>query len=90
MDMDVEDFGALFEESLKGSGKNEGSVITGIVVASLTTRTLQGLLNGVQPNHPLTFAAASAAIVAVALLAAWLPARRAAKVSGAEAFAADS
>jgi small subunit ribosomal protein S1 len=31
--METEDFGALFEESLKESGKNEGSVITGIVVA---------------------------------------------------------
>src|SRR5262249_54023739 len=30
--MEVEDFGALFEESLKSSGKNEGSVITGTVV----------------------------------------------------------
>jgi len=31
--METEDFGALFEESLKESGKNEGSVITGIVIA---------------------------------------------------------
>ena len=29
----TEDFGALFEESIKESGKNEGAVITGIVVA---------------------------------------------------------
>jgi small subunit ribosomal protein S1 len=32
-DMDIEDFGALFEESQKKSGKNEGSVIKGIVIA---------------------------------------------------------
>ena len=32
-EFDVEDFGALFEESLKSSGKNEGSVITGVVVS---------------------------------------------------------
>jgi len=31
--MDIEDFGALFEESIKDSGKTEGAVITGIVVA---------------------------------------------------------
>ncbi len=31
--MEVEDFGALFEESIKDSGKTEGAVITGIVVA---------------------------------------------------------
>ncbi len=32
-DFDVEDFGALFEESVKSGGKNEGAVITGVVVA---------------------------------------------------------
>ena len=31
-DFDVEDFGALFEESIKSGGKNEGAVITGVVV----------------------------------------------------------
>ena len=31
-DYEVEDFGALFEESIKSGGKNEGAVITGIVV----------------------------------------------------------
>ncbi|MFO0388964.1 MAG: 30S ribosomal protein S1 [Alphaproteobacteria bacterium] len=31
--IEVEDFGALFEESVKESGKNEGSVVTGVVVA---------------------------------------------------------
>ncbi|MDE3015302.1 MAG: 30S ribosomal protein S1 [Pseudomonadota bacterium] len=33
MNMEVEDFGALFEESVKTSGKNEGSVITGTVIS---------------------------------------------------------
>jgi len=32
-DMEVEDFGALFEESVKSGGKNEGSVIKGIVIS---------------------------------------------------------
>jgi small subunit ribosomal protein S1 len=31
--MDIEDFGALFEESIKSGGGQEGAVITGIVVA---------------------------------------------------------
>ena len=31
-EFDVEDFGALFEESIKTSGKNEGAVIKGLVV----------------------------------------------------------
>lgn len=32
-DIEVEDFGALFEESLKASNVNEGSVVTGIIVS---------------------------------------------------------
>src|ERR1700679_2364583 len=30
---EIEDFGALFEESIKEGGKNEGAVITGIVIS---------------------------------------------------------
>lgn len=33
MNFEIEDFGALFEESIKSSGKQEGSVISGTVVA---------------------------------------------------------
>lgn len=33
MDMETEDFGKLFEESLKRSGKNEGGIVKGAVVA---------------------------------------------------------
>ena len=65
-------------------------VVAGLGLAWLSTRTLQGLLNGVQPNDPLTFAGATAAIVGIALVASWLPARRAAGVTGAEVFTADS
>jgi predicted permease len=64
--------------------------IAGLGIARLTTKTLQGLLNGVQPNDPLTFGTAAAVILAIALAAAWIPARRAASVNGSEVFAADS
>lgn len=43
-------------------------------------RVLQGLLFGVTPTDLAAFAAAGCAMVAVALLASWLPARRATKV----------
>ncbi len=33
LSMDIEDFGALFEESIQSGGGQEGSVITGIVIA---------------------------------------------------------
>ena len=65
-------------------------VVAGLTIAWLTTQTLQGLLTGVAPKDPLTFAAAAVSIVAIALAASWLPARRAATVNGAEVFAADS
>ena len=62
-------------------------VAGGVGVAWFTTRSLTGLLNGVQPTDQLTFALSSLVILTVALLAAWLPARRAAAVNGAEVFA---
>jgi len=48
-------------------------------VASLT-RFLAGLLFGVPPTDSLTFAAVSLGLLSVALLATYLPARRAANV----------
>jgi ABC-type lipoprotein release transport system permease subunit len=44
------------------------------------TRLISGLLFGVVPTDPPTFVAVSLFLAAVALLAAYLPARRAAKV----------
>jgi ABC-type antimicrobial peptide transport system permease subunit len=44
------------------------------------SRALQGLLQVVGPADPLTFGAAAAALTAVALLAAWLPAARATRI----------
>jgi putative ABC transport system permease protein len=52
----------------------------GLVGALLVTRILESLLFGVSASDPLTFAAVSAALVTVLLLAAYLPARRATRV----------
>jgi predicted permease len=52
----------------------------GLVVALLLTRTLSSLLFEVTPTDPLTFAAVVALLVATALLACYIPARRATKV----------
>lgn len=52
----------------------------GLVCASTLTRTLQSLLFGVSTTDPLTFVIVAFSLVLAALLACWLPARRAAQV----------
>jgi predicted permease len=52
----------------------------GLLPALGITRLLRSLLFGVQPGNPLMLAAASTLLVVVALLASYLPARRATKV----------
>ena len=52
----------------------------GIVGALALTRFLASLLYGVKPADPATFVAVSITLVVVALLASYLPARRAARV----------
>jgi predicted permease len=52
----------------------------GVPAALGLTRVLTNLLYGVKPGDPLTLAGVSLLLFLVALLACWLPARRAAKV----------
>jgi putative ABC transport system permease protein len=55
-------------------------VAIGIAGALGLTRFLSGLLYGVKPADPLTFVAVSLVLADVALLASYIPARRASKV----------
>jgi putative ABC transport system permease protein len=52
----------------------------GILGALGLTRLMEKLLFGVRPTDPLTFGAVSVVLFSVALLACYLPARRATKV----------
>jgi putative ABC transport system permease protein len=52
----------------------------GLAAALVLTRGMQGLLFNVSAFDPLTLAAVAALLVFVALLACYLPARRAAQV----------
>jgi putative ABC transport system permease protein len=61
----------------------------GIAGALAVTRVLDSLLFGVSASDPLTFAAVSAALITVLLLAAYLPARRATRVDPIVALRAD-
>ena len=55
-------------------------VAIGLAGALVLTRTLQSLLFGLSATDPLTFAVVALTLVLVALLACYIPARRAAKV----------
>jgi putative ABC transport system permease protein len=55
-------------------------VVLGLVASLALTRTMKTLLFGVSATDPLTFISIALLLAVVALLACWVPARRAAKV----------
>jgi predicted permease len=55
-------------------------LVFGLAGTLALTRVLRGILFGVSTTDPLTFAAITLLLLAVALLACWIPARRATKV----------
>jgi putative ABC transport system permease protein len=57
-----------------------GGITAGVASALALTRFLAAYLYAVRPTDPLTFAAALAQLLAVALVAVYIPARRATKV----------
>jgi hypothetical protein len=61
----------------------------GLAVAAGLTRTMRALLFGIGPLDPLTYVTVPIVLTAVAALAAYLPARRTARVDPAECLRAD-
>ena len=55
-------------------------VVCGLVGALALTRLMTTMLFGVEPNDPMTFATIAVLVIAVALVACYLPGRRATKV----------
>ena len=55
-------------------------VAAGIGAVLALGRFVAGLLHGMKPADPLALCAAAAAMIAVALIAGYLPARRAARI----------
>jgi ABC-type antimicrobial peptide transport system permease subunit len=64
-------------------------VAIGLVLVMLVARFLRSFLFEIAPTDPLTLAGATGILVLFALLASWIPARRAARVNPTEALRAD-
>jgi predicted permease len=64
----------------QGLGKAGIGLAIGLVGAFCLSRFMTGLLFDVRPSDPVAYLAVSLLLLLVALLASWLPARRAAKV----------
>jgi putative ABC transport system permease protein len=61
----------------------------GVAAAYFATRVIASMLYETTPHDPAAFAAALATLAVSALLAAWLPARRAARVDPVSALRTD-
>jgi predicted permease len=64
----------------QGLWKTGIGIALGLVGALFISRSMTSLLFGVEPTDPLVYAVVSAVLIVVALLASYLPARRAAKI----------
>lgn len=56
-------------------------IVSGLVMAYIATRAMSKLLFGIRPDDPATFAGAAVLLAAVALVASFIPALRASRVS---------
>jgi putative ABC transport system permease protein len=63
-----------------------GGIFAGVALAIVLSRVLRTFLFEVQPNDPMTLIVVGALFAGVALLACWVPVRRAAKVDPLEAL----
>lgn len=61
-------------------------ILVGLVGSLALLRALKKLLYGVSPNDPLTFGIVTLLLVLTALLATWLPARKAARIQPVESL----
>jgi ABC-type antimicrobial peptide transport system permease subunit len=64
-------------------------IALGLVISVAANRALDSLLFGVSPTDPLTYAAVAALLLAVSLLACYLPAWRATRVDPTVAMRAE-
>jgi ABC-type antimicrobial peptide transport system permease subunit len=73
----------------QGVGLATAGVAIGLVGARLLAHTMQGVLFAIQATDPATFGQVVVVLLGAALLASWLPARRALRVDPISALRAD-
>ena len=54
-------------------------IVAGTMATMALTRAVKSFLSGVSPSDPLTYAVVAVLLLTVALMASWIPARRAAR-----------
>ena len=64
----------------QGIGPVAIGIASGVVLAAIASRLASAFLRGVSPRDPLTYLAVVAVLGAIALAAAWIPARRASRL----------
>ena len=64
----------------QGAALAAGAAAAGLLAAAAASRLLESFLFGVTPHDHLTFVGATLSLAAVALVACWLPARRATRI----------
>ena len=69
-----------------GPGRSRLRIVIGTVCTLATSRLVRGLLYGVSPLDPVALIVTAVALLAVAFVASWIPARRAASVHPAESL----
>jgi predicted permease len=73
----------------QGSIPVAAGLAAGLLIAAIASRAAVAFLRGVPPRDPLTFAAVAIVLAAIALLATWIPARRAARLDPIQALRQD-
>jgi putative ABC transport system permease protein len=65
---------------LEGVAVVAAGLVLGLAGALVLTRLVRNLLFGITPADPVTFASAAVLLTVVAMLASYLPARRASRI----------
>jgi predicted permease len=73
----------------QGVGLTALGIGAGLLLFAFAARFLGTLLYGVAPTDPITLGAASALLIAVAVLASWIPARRTSRLDPADVMRAE-